>query len=144
LGGVGALVNSLVTDEGVNQSGFVPGVAFGFILLTIAGWSFVAAKQVEHGRYLQLAALVVLIGWSAGSTYLVVWGLPPGSLREVPMGIIIGLLIVAGFLLTELTVIYLLVLFPLLTAMAWIADRIPALRRRTVGEKIRDERRPRR
>jgi hypothetical protein len=143
LGGIVALVISVVRNEGVNQSGYVPGVALGFILVVVAGLTLVAANHIHVGRRLRAALVVVLMGWLATSTFLVVWVVIPGSLRDVPMGIIIGLLMIAGFLGTLLAVIYLLVLFPLLTVMAWIADRIPALRRQAIGDKLRNERRPR-
>lgn len=143
LGGIVALAISLVRNEGVNQSGYVPGIALGFILLVVAGLTFVAANHIHAGRLVRAAVVVVLMGWLAGSTFLVVWVVTPGSLRDVPMGIVIGLLVIAGFLGTLVAVIYLLVLFPLLTVMAWIADRIPALRRQAIGDKFRNERRPR-
>lgn len=143
LGGIVAVAISLVSNEGVNQSGYVPGVALGFILVVVAGLTFVVANHIRAGHYVQAAVVVVLMSWLAGSTFLFVWVVTPGSLRDVPMGIVIGLLIIAGFLGTLLALIYLAVLFPLLTVMAWIADRIPALRKQAIGGKLRNERRPR-
>jgi hypothetical protein len=135
--GIAALAASLVTEEGVNQSGFVPGVGVGYTLVTMAGLAFLAARHLRIRDYLRLAVDLVLALWVAGSVYLVIWGLRPGSLAHLPMGSMLAVIIFFGFIGAEIGAVFLLFLLPIFLVLAWIADQIPALRRRGVGTQIR-------
>lgn len=128
---------AVATDERVNHSGFVPGVALSFVAIATGGLGFLAADNLHDGRFGRLALLIALTLWLGVSTYLVVWGLPPGSLRNVPMGVLVAGFLIVGFLGTWYAVVVVLFLAPLSWAFDRLADRIPSLRRHDVGRKIR-------
>jgi hypothetical protein len=54
-----------------------------------------------------------------------------------------GLVVFLGYFAVLATVGYLLLLSPALYALGWAADQIPALRRRGVGDALRNGGRPR-
>jgi drug/metabolite transporter (DMT)-like permease len=133
--GVATLVAAFVRGDDVNTSGFVPGVAIGYLLSALAGLTSIAINPVRDGRYGPLAVLALVAAWLTGSTCALLW-LPAGWSHDVPMGTIFGLLILLGVLLTWLAV-YLMLFVTFVGAVAWLVDRIPALRRRGVGDAIR-------
>lgn len=128
---------AVATDEPVNHSGYVPGVALGFVAMATGGLGFLAADKIHDRRYGRLALLVALMLWLGVSTYLFVWGLAPGSLRDGPMGGLVTGVLMLGFLGTWYTILVLLILAPVSWALDWVADRIPALHRHDVGKKLR-------
>jgi hypothetical protein len=128
---------AVATDERVNHSGFVPGVALSFLAIAVGGLGFLAADNIHDRRYGRLALLLALMLWLGVSTYLVVWGLAPGSLRDVPVGVLAAGILILGFLGTWYAVVVVLFLAPLSWALDWLADRIPSLRRHDVGRRIR-------
>jgi hypothetical protein len=135
--GIGILLVSLVTRERANASGFVPGVGVGYALVTAAGLAFVAARNVRGRDYIRAWVATAMALWVGASVYLVIWGLAPGALSDIPMGTIIGLVILAGFFGAELGAVYVLFLIPVFFALAWLLDRVPALRRRGIGAQVR-------
>jgi drug/metabolite transporter (DMT)-like permease len=139
--GIVGLAVSLAADEGVNDSGFVPGIGVAFVSIATGGLGLIAASRLQEKRYGRVAIVVVLIAWQAVSTLLIVWVLRPGSLASVPMGSIVAWLIMFGFFGTILAVVTVLALVPLITVLAWLADQIPALRKHGVGDQIRGQRR---
>ena len=128
---------AIATDEPVNHSGYVPGVAISFLAMATGSLGFRAADTIHHRRYGRLALLVALMLWLGVSTYLVIWGLTPGSLRDVPMGVLVGGVLMLGFLGTWYTILVLLILAPASWGIDWLADRIPFLRRPDASSKIR-------
>jgi hypothetical protein len=139
--GLTVLSVALVRGDQADASGFVPSVGVGYLLVTLAGLAFIARGPLRARRYMALAVVGAVAVWLTASRYLF-FSLPPGSLSDVPMGTMIALLIVAGIFLNMFAVVYLfvvfLVLIPMMTALAWCADRVPRLRRRGVGDSIRD------
>lgn len=139
--GVGLLVVSLMTDEGVNESGLVPGVSASYIAIACGGLGLIAAHWLG-GQWPGLAVIpVVVMAWFATSKVLVVWG--PG-LGVWPFGpqtdpLVVGF-VRLGDVLTNYAVVYVALIamfWAVLSALAWLADRVPALRRRHVGDAIR-------
>jgi hypothetical protein len=128
---------AVATGERVNHSGFVPGAALGLLAMAIGGLGFRAADNLHDGRYGRLTLVLALTWWFGVSTYLFVWGLAPGSLRDVPMGVVVGGVLILGLLSSWYAVVVLLILAPVSWAFDWLADRIPSLRRHDVGRKIR-------
>jgi len=59
------------------------------------------------------------------------------------MGTIIASLLTLGFVGTWYATVVVVTIVPLVWSLAWIADLVPALRRRNVGNDIRRECRPR-
>jgi hypothetical protein len=113
----------------------VPGVAVGYLLVALAYLAFIAAGRLRHRRYGLVAILAAVAVWLMASIYLF-FSVPAGSLATVPMGQGIGWIVGGGVLATMLGA-GLLALFAVMTALAWLADRIPILRRLEVGESIR-------
>jgi hypothetical protein len=138
--GLVLVVVSRVGREPVNASGFVPGVAAGFILIALAGLTGVAMDAVDHRRYWRLGLLAVLGLWSAASTYLVVWGLGPGSLRDVPMDDAVAVLLVLGFIATATWAGALAFVLPLVFVLTWLAGWLSGLRRRGPEDPVRRQR----
>ena len=134
--GIVRLAISLATDEGVNTHGFVPGVLIGFVIAALGGVALSAASRIGRRQYGWLAADVGLMLWLAASTYLFL-SVPPGSLAQVPMGAIIGVLVVLGVLCTLIAALMVLVILPFSSVLAWLLDRIPTLRRHRIGTEIR-------
>jgi hypothetical protein len=128
---------AVATDERVNHSGFVPGAALSLLAMAIGGLGFRAADDIHDGRYGRLALVLALTLWFGVSTYLVIWGLAPGSQRDAPMGVMIVGFLIPGFLGTLCAAGRVLVIAPVSWAFDWLADRIPSLRRHDVGRKIR-------
>jgi hypothetical protein len=131
--GILLIVVSQANGERANASGFVPGVALGFLAISSGVLSSIAAERLREARYARVALVIGLMAWTSASTFLVVWALPPGSLRVVPLGAVLGVAILAGFIGT----LYLGTVVPIFWALGWIADKIPALRRSKVGSEIR-------
>jgi len=128
---------AVATDERVNHSGFVPSASLSLLAMAIGGLGFRAADNIHDGRSGRLALDLALTLWFGVSTYLVIWGLAPGSLRDVPMGVVVGGVLILGFLSTWYAVVLLLILAPVSWAFDWLADRIRSLRRHDIGRKIR-------
>ena len=128
---------AVATDEPVNRSGYVPGVAVGCVAMAVGGLGLRAADAVERRRHGRLALLGALMLWLGISTYLVVWGLAPGSLRDVPMGALVGAILMFGFLATWYAVVVLLVLAPTSWALDRLFDRIPFVRRQRADSRLR-------
>ena len=140
--GIGALIVALLRGEEPNVSGFVPGVAVGYLLIALAGLAFVAASRLRDRRCGPLAVVAAVAVWLMASTYLFL-SLPAGSLGTAPVGTLIGWLVVGGVLLAQFAVVLILGIIPVMTVLAWLADRIPTLRRHGVGEAIRRQGLPR-
>ena len=136
--GIVFLIISGMTDEGVNDSGFVPGVSAGYVAIAVGGLGLILSKNVRERRHGPAALVIGLMVWLATSTFLFVW-LPAGSLREVPMGSILAVAVFFGFFGTILAVIWVLGLAPAILVLAWLVDRVPALRRRHAGDWLRRE-----
>jgi hypothetical protein len=98
---------------------------------------FRATDNLRDGRYGRLALVLALTLWFGVSTFIVIWGLAPGSLRDVPMGVAVGGFLILGFLGTLCAAVVVLVIAPVSWAFDWLADRIPSRRRHDVGRKIR-------
>jgi len=131
------------TDEEVNRSGFVPGVAAGFIAIAVGGLGLILARRIREERYGRALVVFALMVWLAASTFLFVWVLDPDSVAGMPRNplIVIVILIIVigaalGFIGTLFAVGIVLGLV-MLSVLAWLTDRIPALRRRNVGDPIR-------
>jgi hypothetical protein len=135
---------AVATGERVNHSGFVPGAALSLLAIATGGLGLRAADNIRDGRYGRLAVVLALTLWFGVSTFLVIWGLAPGSLRDVPMGVVVGGFLILGFLGTLCAAMVVLVIAPVSWALDWLADRIPSLRRRDVASKIRRQIRGRR
>lgn len=128
---------AVATDEPVNRSGYVPGVAVSFVAMAVGGLGFRAADAIHQRRYGRLALLVLLMLWLGISTYLVIWRLAPGSLRDVPLGVLVGNVLMLGFVGTWYAVVVLLVLAPTAWALDRLFDRIPFVRRQRADSKLR-------
>ena len=128
-GGIVLTGIAVATDEPVNRSGYVPGVALSFVAMAIGGLGYRAADNIQQRRYGRVALLVALMLWLGVSTYLVTWVLALGSLRDVPMGVLVGGVLMFGFLGTLYAVLVLLILAPVSWTLDWLFDRIPFLRR---------------
>ena len=131
--GIALLVTSFVTGERVNASGFVPGMALGFLATGVGILSLIAADRIRDGQYGRVALEVGLMAWLTASTFPVVWGLPRASLWATPLGAIVVGVVLIGFAIT----LYLGSVVPMFWVLAWLADRIPAFRQRNVGKEIR-------
>jgi hypothetical protein len=128
---------AVATGERANHSGFVPGAALSLLAIATGGLGFVAADTIHDGRFGRLTIVLALTLWFGVSTYLVIWGLAPGSLRDAPMGVLIAGVLILGFLGTLCAAVVVLVIAPVSWAFDWLADRIPSLRRQDVASKIR-------
>jgi hypothetical protein len=128
------------SDERVNQSGYVPGVIAGYVAIAMGGMAFILASRISK-RQLGLGILVVaLMGWFSASTWIVVWDDPAGILDAMPLNRPDAALVVGaiglGFicsLMATMTVIFV----GILLALAWLADLLPPLRRRGLGDALR-------
>jgi hypothetical protein len=134
-GGIGALLIAVLSREGVNESGFVPLIGLGYLLISLAGLTFIGAAPPERGRHWRIVVVIVLAAWLGASTYVVL-STAPGMLGDAPVGTMIGIVVVMGFLVTQGAVV-LFGVVALLIAAAWLADRIPVLRRHTIGDQLR-------
>lgn len=130
-----------VRDEGVNAAGVVPGVAIGFALVSVGGYALLAAGYLRM-RMLRWTAL------PAGLTMLVVSTVAVLTTGHVPPAVyavggrgLVGLVVFVGYFVTLGTVV-MLVLYAVFSALGWLADQVPALRRRGVGDVIRGGGRP--
>ena len=133
--GIALLVTAFATGERANASGFVPGMALGFLAAAVATLTLIAADHVRDGQYgrVAVALRVGLVAWLIASTFAVVWGFPTALPWASPLrGIVAGVVLI-GFVIT----LYLGSVVPVFWALAWLADRIPALRRSNVGKEIR-------
>jgi hypothetical protein len=128
---------AVATGERANHSGFVPGAALSLLAIATGGLGFVVADTIHDGRFGRLTLVLALTFWFGVSTYLVIWGLAPGSLRDAPMGVLIAGVLILGFLGTLCAAMVVLVIAPVSWAFDWLADRIPSLRRQDVASKIR-------
>lgn len=137
--GVGRLLIAYFGDEVVNRSGLVPGIGVGYVLVAIGAyalWSAALARDRRTGWLILPAALTLV---AIASAWFMVFGdgqpreyalLPPGPL---------GALAFFGFAITMFLVVNMLVLTPLMYGLAWLVDRVPALRRRGAGACIRSQ-----
>lgn len=141
--GVGRLLLARILGEGVNQSGLVPGVATGFVLVSVGACALLAAGFARRRLRWRLAIPAVLSLWIVSSMALLVAG--GGPVVDYARGLrgIVGLLVFFGFFLTIATVGTVLVLHPAMHALGWLADRVPPLARRRVGDALRRGGRPR-
>lgn len=125
---------AVVRREPVNDSGLVPEVVLGFMLVT-GGWLAAGLVSAVAGRHMRrtlgfLAAFVIVIGVPA----MLVW-LPPQWASELSYEARRDLgLIVAAFvgIIPGMTAVWLVV-----AALAWIADRTPLLRRVRWSDQLR-------
>jgi hypothetical protein len=138
--GLVLVVVSRLGREPVNASGFVPGVAAGFILIALAGLTGVAMDAVDRGHYWRLTLLAALGLWLAASTYLVVWGLGPGSLRDVPMDDVVAVFLILGLIATATWAGALAFVLPLVFVLTWLAGWISGFRRRGADAAARRQR----
>jgi hypothetical protein len=128
---------SMTSGEPPNENGWVPGVGRAYMLATIAYLLLVGAGLIRSGSSKwRLSLLAVAAVSLLGGTYLVVW-VAQDSLRETLHGSAIALLALFGFIGTLWATVWLLVLLPMMSALAWLVDQVPALRRRGAGTEMR-------
>lgn len=134
---------AIVTGEGVDQSGMVPAITAGYVLIAVSAYALMSGSFARNRRLgwltvpAALAILVVASMWtiSTGDGHLVDYARGArGSL---------GLVAFFGYFVTAFTLFIMLGLIPLTYLLAWLADRIPTLRSRGVRAHIRRAGRPR-
>lgn len=141
--GLVRLVIARVRDEAINQSGTVPGIALGYVLVALSACALMSAGFARDRRLgwlalpAALATLVVASMWTISSG--------DGQLGDYARGTrgALGLVVFLGYFVTAFSVFIMLGLIPLTYALAWLADHIPALRRRGIGAYIRGAGKPR-
>jgi len=139
--GIAAVAISVVSGEPVNRSGFVPGAIRGVLLVVLGGMTWAAANLVRDRRHRSLVFLATLALWCTLGTYLLISMPGRGLLHDVPFGQAIAVAVAgfagAGFLLTLLVLIGFVVPIAGMLLLAWVLDRVPALRERGWGAGIR-------
>lgn len=123
----------------VPGDGFVPGVVLGYVLLA-SGWLLLGLEGLIRDRAYgwRLALLVVLTVWLVGGSFLAVWA-PPDWARDLPLAPLLAAASWTGVLGVVMGVVLGGIVL-LLTALAWLADQVPFLRRHGAGEDIRRQR----
>jgi hypothetical protein len=140
--GVAWAVSAGIRDEGVNSSGVVRGVGIGLTSISVGAYALMAASLVRTRQLwwvLFPATLTVLVVWSAA--VLVTGDAPPVAYARGEQGLV-GLVVFMGYFALVATPSYLLLVLPAMLGLAWLADQVPALRRRGVGDAIRRRERP--
>ena len=135
--GIGRLPIAYFSDEGVNRSGLVPGVGLGYVLVAVGAYALWSAALVRDRRtgWLVLPGALTLVAL-ASAGFMVFSDGQPREYALLPPGPL-GALAFFGFVITMFTVVNVLVLIPLMYGMAWLVDRVPALRRGGAGAYIR-------
>lgn len=125
---------SRANGEPVNDSGLVPGVVLGFMLVT-AGWLAAGLVTAVGSRNTRATlGLLVAFAWVIGAPAVLVWA-PPDWVYDLAYESRRGLLLIAVF-----GIIYvpgMTIVGGVLVALAWIADRTPLLRRMNAMEELR-------
>ena len=131
--GIGRLLVAYFSDEGVNRNGLVPGVGVSYVLIAVGAYALWSAALVRDRRtgWLVLPAALTLVA-SASTWFMVFSNSQPREYALLPPGPL-GALATFGFVITMFTVLNVLVFIPLMYGLAWLVDRVPALRRRGAG-----------
>jgi hypothetical protein len=135
--GLARTIVALALDEAANAAGIVPGAATGFGLISVGAYVLMAGGFVRTRQFWWLAlpaTLAVAVVWSMAM--LVSEEIATASLAAGGRGLV-GLVAFSGYFAALFTVGMLFFVLPMLFALGWLADRIPALRRRGVGDAVR-------
>jgi len=110
-------------------------VTISYVLIAVAALGFILANYIRDSRYGMGALVVGLMCWFSASTFLFALG-RPGSLLDLPLGSLGATVVLFGFVGTLFAVV-MVFLLPPFWVLAWLADRIPTLRRHHIGDGIR-------